>query len=201
MMQRVNLYTDELKPRREPAQASTLLWSSLALVVALVAAAVWVRLEATDAGERLQALNTQVADLEQRAQRLTAEVEAQRLDPALETALAEVNQAISQRQRLLEQVSGLVDHQDTGFSPYMAALSRQVPERLWLTGFRINLQDDSVQLTGRTRAGGQVPVYLERLGTEPVFNGRQFEQLTLQRDESGRWVEFLIGSRREGGNS
>lgn len=201
MIQRVNLYTDELKPRREPVRATTLLWGSAAMLVFLLAAAMVVRFQAADSAERLQALNARVVELEQKAQRLTAAVEAQRLDPAVESAVAEVSQAISQRQRLLEEVARLVDYQDVGFSPYMAALARQIPEQLWLTGFQIDLQQNQLKLAGRTRAGGQVPVYLERLGQEPVFSGRRFEQLSLQRDDSGRWIEFLIGSRRDGGAS
>lgn len=201
MIQRVNLYTDELKPRREPVTATTLLWSSVAVLVVLVAAAVFVRFEAADAAERQQALNARVAELEQTAQSLTAEVKAQQVDPAVEDAVAEVNQAISQRQRLLTEVARLVDYQNGGFSPYMTALARRIPEQLWLTGFQIDLHQNQLRLAGRTRTGGQVPVYLERLGQEPVFSGRRFEQLRLTRDDSGAWIEFLVGSKRDGGAS
>ncbi|MDX1635740.1 MAG: PilN domain-containing protein [Marinobacter sp.] len=201
MIQRVNLYTDDLKPRREPVRAATLLWSSVAVLALVVVAAVIARLDAAGAGDRLQALNAQVSELEQEAQRLTAKVEAQQPDPALEATVAELNQAINQRQRLLAEVERLVDYEDAGFSPYMAALARRVPEQLWLTGFQVDLLNNQLSLAGRTRVGGQVPLYLEQLGQEPVFSGRRFEQLSLKRDDSSGWIEFLIGSRRDGGAS
>lgn len=201
MIQQVNLYTDELRPRREPVQAPTLVWSTVAALVFLVIAAVVVRLEAGDAQARLQTLEARVAELEREATRLTAEVEAQQLDPALAQTLEETNQAIRQRQRLLDEVAKLVDHQGTGFSPYMAALARRVPDQLWLTGFSIDLTADQLELAGRTRSGSQVPVYLERLGQEPVFSGRRFGELRLVRAEAGPWVDFVIASGRDGGDS
>lgn len=201
MIQRVNLYTDELRPRREPVTATTLVWSAVAVLMVVVTAAVFARLDAADSAEQLHAVNVRVAELEQTAQRLTAELEAQQLDPTLESAVADINQAINQRQRLLEEVARLVDYQDAGFSPYMAALARRIPDQLWLTGFQIDLLQNQLRLAGRTRTGGQVPVYLERLGQEPVFSGRRFEQLSLKRDDSGNWIEFLVGSIRDGGAS
>lgn len=199
MIQQVNLYTDELRPRREPLQAGTLLAALAVTLVVLLAIALFVRVEAADQQARLQTLNDRIQQMERRVGRLTAEIEAQQVDPDMVRAVDQVTEDIAQRQRLLGEVSRLVSTDRRGFSPFMTALARQAPEQVWLTGFIVDLTRNQVQLSGRTREGDQVPVYLEQLGQEPVFSGRRFEHLNLQRDESGRWINFEIASERTPG--
>ena len=199
MIQQVNLYTDELKPRREPLQAGTLLAAVAAVLVLILVMAVFVRVEAADQEERLESLNDRIEQMEQGVGRLTAEVEAQQVDPDMVRAVDQISQDIAQRQRLLAQVSRLVSPDRRGFSSYLTALARQAPEQVWLTGFMVDLSGNRIRISGRTLAGDQVPVYLEQLGQEAVFSGRRFERLNLQRDESGRWINFEIASERAPG--
>lgn len=202
MSQQVNLYNDELRPRRNPLQASVFAAVVAVVLVAVLAGAMFARMQHSESEVRLQALNTQTAAIETRVAQLTAKVQSQRIDPRNTEAVEKVTAEIAQRQRLLAEVSRLVGDEQSGFSPYMAAMARQVPANLWLTGFVVDLARSEVQLSGRARSGDQVPLYLEHLGREPIFTGRRFEQLNLQREESGRWIDFHIASdRRSGGGS
>lgn len=200
MIQQVNLYTDELRPRKEPVKAQTAFLALLAALLLVVVAAVMVRLEAADLASRQAALQQEIATLENQVGTLTVQIEAHRIDPALEKELEQVTRTLAKRQRLLAEVEGLVSADTDGFSGYLAALARQIPEGLWLTGVRLDLIQGQVSLAGRTRAGSQVPVYLEKLGDEPIFEGRTFENFWLERGEEGRWVEFVVGTERQPGD-
>ncbi len=90
---------------------------------------------------------------------------------------------------------------EEGFSPYLSAMARQVPEGVWLTGFRIDLGRAEVGLTGRASSANRVPLYLERLGDEKVFKGRQFERFNLERHESGQSINFDVATRRDSGDA
>lgn len=201
MIQQVNLYTDELRPRHEPLQAATALFVLALALVLIIIAAGYVRYELGARQDALAESKTGLQALEARAGALTAEVESQRKDPALALALDEVAGRIAQRRRLLEEVERLVVTGEEGFSPYLSAMARQVPGDVWLTGFRINLALAEVGLTGRARSGSRVPLYLERLGDEAVFRGREFERFELERHESGQWIDFNVATRRGPGDA
>lgn len=201
MIQQVNLYTDELRPRHEPLQASTALLAVVVALALVIASATYVRYELSTRQDALAELNAELVSVEARVGALTAEVESQRIDPGLTRALDDVAGRIERRRRLLEEVERLVVTGEEGFSPYLSAMARQVPADVWLTGFRINLDRAEIGLTGRARSGNRVPLYLERLGDEAVFQGRQFERFELERHESGQWIDFNVATRREPGDA
>ncbi|WP_166258810.1 PilN domain-containing protein [Marinobacter salicampi] len=198
-VQQVNLYNDELRPRRTPLQATTLAVTLSVVIVALLLSGVFVRMQHSESEARLRALKTETSAIETSVAQLTAKVQSQRIDPRNTEAIEKVTAEIGQRQRLLAEVSRLVGDERSGFSPYMKAMARQVPANLWLTGFVVDLARSEIQLSGRARSGDHVPLYLEHLGQEPIFTGRRFEQLNLQREESGRWIDFHIASDRRSG--
>ncbi|MBS3804476.1 MAG: PilN domain-containing protein [Oleiphilaceae bacterium] len=198
MTQQVNLYTAELRPSTEPMQAGTLVLVLALAMIALAASAVFVRYQAQEIEARVQTVQAQIRQIEARVGKLTDELEAQQVDPRTIDAVARVTADVAQRQRLLAEVAQLVGNKDSRFSPYLQAFARQIPDQVWLTGFRVNLINNRVRFSGRAGAGDQVPVYLERLGEEAVFSGRRFERLNLQRSESGRWIDFDVASSRAG---
>jgi MSHA biogenesis protein MshI len=200
MRQEVNLYTDELRPSKEPLQASTAVVAVVVAAIAIAASAFFVRYQERQIQDRLQALNSDIQAVESRVGEMTDKVESQQVDSRTIEAVSRITAEIAQRRQLLAEVARLVGDESSRFSPYMTALARQVPDQLWLTGFSVNLINNQVRLSGRTRSGDQVPVYLERLGREPVFGGRRFERLMLQRSESGSWIDFKVASDRDAGD-
>ena len=203
MKQQVNLYTPELRPRKQRLNAVTLL--VLMVVVILVTAAFrgfgyW----------QNQQLEKQVAQIERQNRQLSEaneamaeQIEARKPDPELEKALERVTNTISRRQRLLQQVENLAINNHSGFSSRMAALARQVPGELWLTGLTLQSSPERLRLTGRTRVPDRVPLYLEQLGNELIFAGQTFRDFELMRpgedaEQSGDWIEFRIATEPGG---
>ena len=72
-----------------------------------------------------------------------------------------------------------------GYSGYLLALSHQSSSSLWLTGFGVAPDGRSLEIIGRMTSPEQLPDYLRRLDAEPLFNGREFEQLSMRTVESG----------------
>lgn len=197
MMQQVNLYKAEFRPRRQRLTATTAVALAVLILVAVVVAGGWFQYRASGLEQSLQAERAGNQQLQQAIDRLTAEIQARRPDPQLELAVERVTDTLSRRQRLLERVERLANNRTDGFAAPMAALARQVPQDLWLTG--LLLQQHHVVLQGRTRAGRLVPVYLERLGQEPAFTGQSFGRFELTRSEEHPWIEFEVATRRDEG--
>lgn len=195
MIQQVNLYKPELRPRQQHMTAVGVALVAAGLVVLVLAAGGWFHYRAADIEQTLQDERAGNEQIQQSIERMSTEIEGRRPDPQLELAVQRVTDTLSRRQRLLERVERLTNNRSDGFAAPMAALARQVPENLWLTGLR--LQQDRVSLQGRTRTGSLVPVYLERLGQEPAFAGQVFGQFELTRSEEHPWIEFRVATRRD----
>lgn len=201
MSQQVNLYTDELRPRKERLQARmALLVLALALIVIFVAAGV-VRYEESQLQVRVGVLQQQNEKLLQSVEQLTTEVEARQPDPEVEAALERVTATLVRRQQLLERVENLIATETVGFSASLSALARQVPEGLWLTNIRLDARNGDVGLAGKAQSGRLVPVYLEQLSDEPAFTGKTFGHFRLDREEDGRWIEFRVATDSDEGGS
>lgn len=196
MIQQVNLYTQELRPRKERLQARTFIGLIALFLVGLGVVKAVVHYQADVLEARVDAMEAQNKGLEQAIAQLTERVQARQPAPEVQDALERVTNTIVRRQRLLERVESLVLDGGGRFSPQMAALARQIPGDVWLTGIRLDAQPAQVTIEGRAKSGALVPAYLENLGDEAVFSGKTFGAFRLSRPEEGRWIEFHVATTR-----
>lgn len=71
-----------------------------------------------------------------------------------------------------------------GPAGYLAALARQAPGGVWITGLTLSEDGRSLDLEGRMLDTAQFTDYLRRLNAEPRFKGRPFSQLSLKAAEA-----------------
>ena len=198
MIQQVNLYTDELRPRKERLQAGMAVGVLVVGLVLVACVAGFLTYENSLMANKASRLDRQNQQLEQAVAELSAAVQARQPDAEVEEALDRVTQTLARRQRLLERVESLVLSEGRNFSPQLAALARQIPDNVWLTDVTLESGQDRVTIEGRSRDGALVPLYLENLGDEAAFAGRTFGAFRLSRSEQGRWIDFHVSSTREG---
>lgn len=181
MNQQVNLYQPILRRERKVFGAQAMLWSVLLAVagLALLSGVLAWRLDLRRAD--VAALEQQSAELSARVQRLEQQYPVPRKDPTLEAAVIRLQGEVAAKRRFLEHFSRR--EADGGFAAYLAALARQPVEGLWLTSVRIGAEGLDIH-GGATRAE-LVPRFIQRLGQEPVFVGREFRGLQLQRRDDG----------------
>ena len=194
MIQQVNLYTSELRPRQQRLSAARALGIAVVLILVIAGYAAWLSHERRQLAQEVTGTEQQNVRLDEAVASLSEAVERRQPDPELEAALQRISETLARRQRLLERVEGLVVSPGQGFSPQMAGLARQIPENVWLTGIVLEAQPQRIQIEGRTRTSAQVPLYLEQLGQAPAFTGRTFGVFRLDRPDEGNWVEFFVAS-------
>jgi MSHA biogenesis protein MshI len=198
IIQQVNLYTDELRPRREKWQAGAAL-SALALALALVVVVAGVvRYQQSGLQAKITALKLQSEQLQSSVKQLTGKVNARQPDPEIGDSLGRVTTTLVRRQQLLGRVESLIATEATGFSVPLSALARQVPQGLWLTRIRLDALQGNVGLAGKAQSSQLVPMYLGKLGAEPAFAGKTFASFRLGREEGGRWIEFQVATDTDG---
>lgn len=198
MIQSVNLYTEELRPRRQKLQARTAATALVLALLVVVVAGGMAHYQASRAEQQLAIQQQHNEQLLSSVERMSAAVAAQQPDASLEAELEAISQTVVRREYLLDRVESLVADDVVGFSPALEGLARQVPEGLWLTGIRILPMSGELALEGQAEAGTLVPVFLDRLGNEAAFAGRSFGAFRLLREDNSRWIGFRVATRQPG---
>jgi Tfp pilus assembly protein PilN len=174
--QQLNLYRGALRPQRQGVGLGAALWvwgGTLLALLLLSAGLVWIDrrqpVAQDDVQRSAQAAQVQAlkAELEQRRRGVDAELSRVR---AIEQAIARVQASL---RGPAEGASA------PAYSAYFEALANQAHGALWITGFSVSPDGQSLELRGRALDASAVPDYLARLNAEPVFRGRQFSQLSV----------------------
>ena len=85
-----------------------------------------------------------------------------------------------------------------GHADYLVALARKASPALWITGFSVADDGQTIALEGRMSDAAALTDYLRSLNAEPRFKGRPFAQLSLRAvDSTGTalpYTEFALRS-------
>ncbi len=99
---------------------------------------------------------------------------------ALENSLATLEADIKNRQKIAAILQKSDFGNTKGYSAYMVAFARQIPNGLWLTGFNITGGGSEVALQGRSLKPELVPAYVSQLKLETIMQGKSFSALQMQ---------------------
>lgn len=178
MQQDINLMHAGLTPGAEPfrsAQAGLILAAAAAVGLLAVFSLHWLlpgQASQADAVEQeLVVLRARAASLD----KLTA-VRSSRTQAEL--GLLRATEAGERRMRLA--LDSGVAGRTTGYSHFLMALARQAQTNLWITGFSVAADGETLELQGLMTDPQLLPGYLRHLNSEPLFKGRQFAQISLK---------------------
>lgn len=179
MSQQINLLNPELRPKVELLTLNHVaLASSLVLMLVLLMAG-WGRQREGVELHRLGAQEQLMRVAQEQLSQLGAMQASRRISPALERQLAERKAVLESKREVLAALeSGDLGQQD-GFSGYLGAFARRVPEGLWLTGFDLQEGGQQVLLQGRMRTEPLLPQFIQQMDQEPLLKGRTFAALEL----------------------
>jgi hypothetical protein len=194
MSQQINLFEARFRRQKPHFSAVTMLLAVLAVtVLALLIRELYAyqnrSLEATVAQT-----DKRVAHLREQVLGLAREFGEQGRSGAVSDELARLEEQLRLRRSLLESIQGGAGSHVGGFSPYLTALARQTMQGVWLTGMELGTGSGDLLLKGRVLESELVPIYIQRLNREPLFQGRAVRELRLAaKGEAGkRYVEFSL---------
>jgi hypothetical protein len=130
----------------------------------------------------------------------TAFYSPQQINQQLKDELQQWGNKLEESDQLVERLrSGSVGN-TSGFSEYLRAFSRQVVPGLWLTSFKVTGDAASIKLSGRVTDPALLPVYIQKLGSESVMQGKGFANLQMQsaktdaKSAAPHYLEFTLYS-------
>lgn len=196
-MQQVNLYQDELK--KQKLNYSSLMFVQLSLVLIVVLSAVTgfsyfqLQQHQTSLVDKQHKQKIAMAEL----QKIQAELSLRKKDTNLAKRIRERTNELANKQKVLNILSRDEFGNTNGFIEHVSGLARQRIDGLWLTQIRISGGGTDVALRGTTTKPDLLPKYLQRLSSEKIFTGTEFQSLLMARQEKKKhWLNFSLQNKK-----
>ena len=183
MSAQINLYHPRFLKQRELLTLRNVVLAAVTVYGVLALIGGWAWQNANAKSESAAAAEAQLKLTKEQVDAATKAAAARKASPKLAAELESTESMLRRREeiaRLLE--SGAVGSTG-GFSEYMRGFARQAQDGLWLTGFSIGSGGNDMEIRGSMLNPGALPDYIRRLGTEKVFQGRNFAALSMNRGE------------------
>lgn len=181
MSAQINLYHPRFLRQRDLLSLGNVVLAAVALYAVLAAAGGWAWHDAATRKEAASAAGEQLRSAKEQVDAETGAAAMRKPSPQLSAELDSAEGLMRRRTdiaRLLE--SGAVGSSG-GFADYLRGFARQTSEGLWLTGLAIGSGGTDMEIRGSMLNAAALPDYIRRLGTEKVFQGRNFSALTMNR--------------------
>ncbi|MDP1734418.1 MAG: PilN domain-containing protein [Sulfuritalea sp.] len=183
MSAQINLYHPRFLKQRELLVLGKVVLAAGALYIVLAVVGGWAWRDAAARKDAAAAAEAQLLSVKEQVDAATKAAAESKPDAQLIAELGNAEALLRRRgdiARLLE--SGAIGSAG-GFSDYLRGFARQKPDSLWLTGFTIGAGGNDMEIRGSMLNPAALPDYIRRLGTEKVFQGRNFAALTMNRAE------------------
>lgn len=194
MKNRVNLYHQEFHPQLRLLSLPIVIGSWMFAVLFCSLLYFYLAAEQQD-------IQSKIAKIEQNKQQqgvlleeLQNAVNSLEVDPELLKQVETIQQRISLKKRVLNEVVGQEQLKANGYSNLMVDLASHNQSGLWLT--HINLNGLSVIIEGAATNSSLIPKWLSSLGQTDYFSGQEFADTRLYRD-SEQQLNFVISTGKE----
>jgi hypothetical protein len=183
MSAQINLYHPRFLKQRELLTLRNVALGAVTVYGVLALSGGWAWQTANTKSESAAAAEAQLKLTKEQVDAATKAATARKPSPQLAAELESAESMLRRRgeiARLLE--SGAVGSTG-GFSEYMRGFARQAQEGLWLRGFSIDAGGNNMVIQGSMLNPGALPEYIRRLGAEKAFQGRNFAELLMKRED------------------
>ncbi|MBI3284296.1 MAG: PilN domain-containing protein [Burkholderiales bacterium] len=198
MSQQINLFNPVFLKQKKIFSAATLLQAAALVLLGSGLVATYASLQSAGLSKDERTVVAQLHAAVTQAARLRAEALAPPRNKALEEELAKTEADVKSRL----QIGAILQSSDfgntEGYSAYLVAFARQIPQNLWLTGFSIGGAGNEIALQGRTLKPELLPLYVSRLKREPVMQGKSFSMLQMQAPAPDSAEQGKPGAARPG---
>jgi hypothetical protein len=183
MSAQINLYHPRFLKQRELLTLRNVALAAAAVYGLLALAGGWAWQNAATQKEAATAAEAQLKLTKEQVDAATKAAATRKPSPQLAAELENAEGTLRRR----TEIAGLLESGSVGstggFSEYMRGFARQAQDGLWLTGFSIGSGGNDMEIRGSMLNPGALPDYIRRLGTEKVFQGRNFATLSMNRSE------------------
>ncbi len=195
MKLRINLYSDEFRPKRIGFALPQLVQCWVLVLLLLIGCGGYLQWLLEHQQQVTQGLELGVANQRQEAERLTLELATRHPDTALQRQVTDTHAELEGKQALLDNLAGRQQLKSQGFARVLEDLARLHGNGISLQ--HIQLQGERISLQGVARRSQDVPAWVDQFTRTQTLSGRRFEQLLMSRDGGGNLLFQLNGYAAE----
>lgn len=179
--QQINLLDASLLPRREWLTLLNVVFGMLAVLLVLVACAIWGWSKEGQERERFVTAEERLHQAQMQLTSLAGQQSQRVIDPLLQAEISSAGQILLGKQEVIAVLDQGGLGERSGFAPYLQGFARQTVDGVWLTGFDLTAGKKTFEVRGRMRQESLLPRFVQQLNQEPVFQGRRFAALDMRR--------------------
>jgi len=191
MSQQINLINPAFRKVFDWLTAAPLAIATFLLLSVVAGVSTWATLRADRQEHEASAKTRTLKDTQERLAAMQKLVAESKPNTDLINELANTTLLLKNREEIMKVLEGGAIGSTTGFAEFLRGFARQTPKGLWLTGFTIGAAGSDMEIRGRMVNPSALPEYIRRLKTEPVFQGRSFASLNIQRPAAGKDLKSL----------
>ncbi|MFY8352688.1 PilN domain-containing protein [Pseudoalteromonas sp. SSM20] len=194
MKTRINLYLEELKPKREFLTLTNvaICWAAL-IVVLVIVVGVFGHLNQTSK-ERVLVLQSQLDQGKNQLTQAQQALERKQDKSPLLRRIEKKKEEIQEKQRLLDFMLTKTAQAKFDYAQVMTDLAGNTHREVWLKEFKF--VGDEITLVGAATHGSAIPEWLNGLKDTDYFSAKAFSLLEFEKQKEG--VEFQVATKLNG---
>lgn len=198
MIQQINLYQDILKQNQTKPVINRYFYALSGAILLLIGCSIYLASDLNSTKKTLQQARQQLGDSELRIQLLKAKFPNRQLNPLLEQEILQTQNMLISLSKVIDLLTDNKSDLTQGYSRYFTALARQGIADVWLSNIIMVGEYNSLKLQGSTYKAEKIPVFLQKLNNESVFQGRSFAKLIMtQAKEDEDMIDFTVSTTTE----
>ena len=197
--QQINLYRPIFRKQEKKFSAKAMARAGGAIIVGVLVIFGLMWWQVSGQRNELRTTDKQLAAATRRLEEGAAKFGSGAAAKAIEDEVSNLEKQVAARLRIRDLMTRGLFSNTKGYSEYFVAFARQHIPGIWLTGFDITGAGEDMRLQGRTTNPAQVPRYVQRLSSEQVLAGKEFQVFVMSRPEKqdrqaddSPFVEFLF---------
>lgn len=198
MKTRVNLYTEEFRPRLLLLTFNFAVALILAAALLLVFLGVGVFQNKSHWEQQVAALERQNENKRQTVDALTTALRERQQDPSKIRELEALRATEQAKRQIVNELSSREIQKQRTFSDLMVSLAEHHHPSLWLTLIRMDTQ--KLHIEGTSIGSDSVPQWVNKLNDAAYFNGIEFASARLYREDETT-LSFVLSSELAGADT
>lgn len=198
MIQQINLYQGRLKKSQNKPAIYRYIYGSVTALVLLIGFSLYILSDLNNTKSSLKKTKQQLREAETQVKVLQIQYPQKQINPLLSQELSRLQNIVGSLSRVIHLLNDKESDQTQGFSRYFSALAKQGISDVWLSNISIDAKKHTIKLEGSTYNTEKIPVFIQALHHEPVFQGKNFAKLVITQDKgTENQVNFTINTTTE----
>ena len=198
MKQQINLYQNALKQNQGSSDLKRYIYGSVTAFLLLIGFSIYLFLNLNSTKSNLQNAKEQLLEAKTHVEVIKIQYPQQQLNQLLNQEIFRLQSIHHNLSKVVHSLNDTESDRTQGFSRYFSALARQNISELWLTKITINAEKLILTLEGSTYNAEKIPVFIQSLQNESIFQGKNFAKLIITADqETVNQINFTVSTTTE----